>query len=152
MGMTDYANKPINPSDLQSKISQYALRTAPSYESRKLNINFNVYTDGDEGFKQELAALMINNMDELGRSVEQACERGGNDALHRVIHKVKPTLGMLNDLEIIETIEKLKNTDIKDTAFQKLKKQFNSLNQQIISALRKELKSGDLVFIPAKAA
>jgi response regulator RpfG family c-di-GMP phosphodiesterase len=152
MGMTDYANKPINPSELQSKISQYAFSTIASPESRKLRIDFNVYTDGDEEFKQELTSLMINNLHELGKSVDLASEPGGNDALHRVIHKVKPTLGMLNDSEVTETVELLKSADVKDTAFDKLKKRFSSLNLQIIVALQKELKPGHLVFVPAKAA
>jgi CheY-like chemotaxis protein len=153
MGMTDYANKPINPSELKSKISQYVLAPmVDTSQSRKLNIDFNVYTDGDDEFKNELTSLMINNLNELEKSVNQVFETGGNEAFHRTIHKVKPTLGMLNDSEMTEIIDLLKVVDHHDEAFEELKKQFLSLNQQVIDALEKELKTVAQPVAPAKAA
>jgi CheY-like chemotaxis protein len=74
MGMTDFTTKPINPADLQQKIIQHHIKLSNNEPGeRKLFVDFNVYTDGDDEFKHELIHLMIQNMHELNHAVEQCC-------------------------------------------------------------------------------
>lgn len=77
-----------------------------STSGRPLFIDFDTYTDGDNEFKMELIELMIDNLHEL-----QALLRTQNvDAhlFHKVCHKIKPTLDMLADKELLDTVEQLK--------------------------------------------
>lgn len=154
MGMTDFTSKPINPGDLQNKIIKYTLGTAAQESSRKLNIDFDMYTDGDQEFKGELISLVINNMCELEEVVNRMHMETDPEYFDKTLHKVKTTLVMVNDSEHAEILDLIKAMSPKDSAFQELKNQFNIINRQIINALQEEIRvnAQALVLVPAKAA
>jgi CheY-like chemotaxis protein len=154
MGMTDFTTKPINPSDLQSKINQYTNESAAQTACRKLNIDFDMYTDGDAGFKAELASLVVKNMYELEESILITYNENNTEHLYRILHKMKPTLAMLNDSEHAEVLGLLKEMNPTDTAYPEIISKFNIINRQIISALEEESRAGTpaLALVSAKAA
>jgi hypothetical protein len=74
--------------------------------ARPLFIDFDAYTDGDQDFKKELIVLMIDNLRELQQILRP--ESHDIQIFHKVCHKVKATLVMLDDAEVLEIIEQLK--------------------------------------------
>ncbi|MCD9015691.1 hypothetical protein [Parachryseolinea silvisoli] len=76
--------------------------------SRTLFIDFDLYTDGDEEFKQELIDSMIDNLVEMQQVLQEASQRNDAGLFQGVCHKIKPTLEMLADVELLDTVSKLK--------------------------------------------
>jgi hypothetical protein len=76
--------------------------------SRNLFIDFDLYTDGDEEFKQELIDSMIDNLVEMQQVLQEASQRNDAGLFQGVCHKIKPTLEMLADVELLDTVGKLK--------------------------------------------
>jgi hypothetical protein len=76
--------------------------------SRNLFIDFDLYTDGDEEFKQELIDSMIDNLVEMQQVLRDASQRNDAKLFQGVCHKIKPTLEMLADVELLDTVGKLK--------------------------------------------
>lgn len=74
--------------------------------NRPLFVDFDKYTDGDTDFKKELAVLMIDNIYELIESLKSV-EKDLQDFL-KTIHKIKPTIEMLDDAEFNENIASVK--------------------------------------------
>jgi CheY-like chemotaxis protein len=155
MGMTDFTSKPINPADLQKKIIQHYMRET-SHESgdRKLFIDFNVYTNGDDGFKLELINLIIQNMHELNHAVEQTCYTHATEFFERIVHKVTPTLCMLNDSELSQLISVLKNTNPTQRVYLELAQRFHEIVNMVIWSLTEEMKaaSNSLALVAVNAA
>jgi hypothetical protein len=80
--------------------------TLSADNNRPLFVNFDKYTDGDIEFKKELVALMIDNIYELIgslKSTEQDIQ-----IFLKTIHKIKPTIEMLDDPEFSEHIASVK--------------------------------------------
>jgi hypothetical protein len=75
---------------------------------RKLSIDFDLYTDGDLEFKNELTLLMLDNIKELQQSLSEAAKANDSEIFRKVCHKVKPTLSMIDDAEFNDIIEVLK--------------------------------------------
>jgi hypothetical protein len=75
---------------------------------RPLFIDFNVYTDGDEEFKKELIDSMIDNLEELQQALHLASQNNDAPLFSKVCHKIKATLHMLEDKELLDSVEKLK--------------------------------------------
>src|SRR5688572_27083072 len=75
--------------------------------NRPLHVDFDKYTDGDSDFKRELVVLMIDNISELLQSAKSV-ETDINQFL-KVIHKIKPTIEMLEDPELNDTITSIKS-------------------------------------------
>jgi hypothetical protein len=74
---------------------------------RPLYIDFDLHTDGDPKFKREFIALLIANLRELHHSWRSAIENN-DDALFKLTsHKIKPTLTILNDMELSVLVEEL---------------------------------------------
>lgn len=76
--------------------------------SRNLFIDFDLYTDGDEEFKKELVDSMIDNLLEMQQVLEEASKQNDAKLFQAVSHKIKPTLEMLADVELLTIVEKLK--------------------------------------------
>jgi hypothetical protein len=74
--------------------------------ARPLFIDFDTYTDGDQDFKKELIVLIIDNLRELQQMLRP--ESHDIQLFHRVCHKIKATLVMLDDSEMLEIVEQLK--------------------------------------------
>jgi hypothetical protein len=71
--------------------------------NRPLFVDFDKYTDGDNDFKKELALLMIDNIYELIGSLEST--QKDLQVFLKTIHKIKPTIEMLDDAELNENIK-----------------------------------------------
>ncbi len=78
---------------------------------RTLSIDFNLYTDNDAGFKQQLIDLMIENLQELQHAYGASVEQKDSTCFSKACHKVKTTIIMLEDKELIALIEDLKRFD-----------------------------------------
>lgn len=76
--------------------------------SRSLFIDFDLYTDGDDEFKKELIDSMIDNLVEMQQVLQMASQRNDTKLFQEVCHKIKPTLEMLADVELLDTVGKLK--------------------------------------------
>jgi hypothetical protein len=81
---------------------------------RPLFIDFDEYTDGDAEFKKELVVSMVSNLQELQQVLPEALQNNDVALFNKLCHKIKVTLEMLKDEELLETIEQLK-TNIKDS-------------------------------------
>ena len=152
LGMNDFATKPIDPDDLQGKIIRYIQESDIKSTARALHIDFDIYTDGDDEFKQELGGLMITNLYDLQASFDRALNAQNIDILHLVLHKVKPTLSMLNDPEMNVLAEVLKTIDLKDPQFMVVKSEMQSLVDGMIRAIETELNLEPVPVMSARAA
>jgi hypothetical protein len=79
-------------------------KISTSMAVRPLFIDFDSYTDGDSDFKKELIELMIDNLKELCQVLKQS----DTDSFHKVCHKVKATVVMLDDTELMQLMDDLK--------------------------------------------
>lgn len=78
---------------MENQQSTMELNQAQSNSSRQsFSIDFDLYTDGDEEFKQELIALIISNIKELKWAMDQ-----GVAVFKKVCHKIKSTTVIIND-------------------------------------------------------
>ncbi|HEY9047960.1 MAG TPA: hypothetical protein VIN08_18765 [Ohtaekwangia sp.] len=78
------------------------------FARRPLFINFDSFTDGDPDFKKEITELMIDNLQEMQQVLIMAFKQNDAIIFHRVCHKIKATLEMLEDKELLEIVEQLK--------------------------------------------
>ncbi len=107
--------------------------------NKPLSVDFDLHTDGDEEFKNELIVLMIDNVKELHESLNKSVKVNNMDAFKEACHKVKPTISILNDKDLVDTIELLKNP-IEDAKKADAIVLFNSLCEYLIKGLEEELK------------
>jgi hypothetical protein len=82
-------------------------------KNRPLHVDFDKYTDGDSDFKKELVVLMIDNISELMQSLKSA-DKDTQD-FQKVVHKIKPTIEMLEDNELNDIIASIKSGSDKTT-------------------------------------
>ncbi|MBA4055989.1 MAG: hypothetical protein C0490_14840 [Marivirga sp.] len=87
-------------------------RTNVSTSKRTLFIDFEMYADNDPEFKQELIALMIDNLNELHKAYGTSVKQKDPEIFRKACHKVKTTLVMLEDPEIDAVVEDLKKPDV----------------------------------------
>lgn len=102
-----------------------------SGQGRPLFVDFDQHTDGDQEFKKELILLMIDNIKELEHAlkfVEKDLE-----TFTKVIHKIKPTLAMLEDPDVNKSIENIKAGKDKQTEINTLRK----LCAEVVRSLEK---------------
>jgi hypothetical protein len=89
-------------------------------------VDLDLYTDGDPELRSELIVMMIDNIREL----QQTLLKNDFDIFRKVSHKVKPTIIMLNNKELTDTIEAIAQTNNKEKITQ-----FNSLCKGVIKGL-----------------
>src|SRR5688500_20384818 len=77
--------------------------------NRPLYINFDQYTDGDGEFKKELIFLMIDNLKEIQNSLVEAAKNNKLEIFEKTCHKIKPTLSMLEDKNLLQSIQSIKS-------------------------------------------
>jgi CheY-like chemotaxis protein len=97
---TDFILKPFSETELYSKLKIHL-------DKMRLEIviaNLDRCTDGDTEFRRELAQLVANNVIELMTNIEKALEANDPEIFIRAVHKTKTTLGILNDVELLEEI------------------------------------------------
>lgn len=88
-------------------------RTSTDSARRPLFIDFDAYTDGDPEFKKEITDLMIDNLQEMQQVLGEAAQKNDVVLFQRVCHKIKATLDMLEDRELLDIVHHLKE-DIKN--------------------------------------
>jgi len=106
--------------------------------NRPLFIDFDQYTDGDADFKKELIYLMIDNLKEAQMSLSEAIKKNKLDIFEKTCHKITPTLGMLDDKDLIDSILSIKSQFSNSTEKDKLLNSFTTTCVQIIKSLEKE--------------
>lgn len=77
--------------------------------NRPLFIDFDLYTDGDEAFKLEFTQLMIDNLRELKQAVQESTARNNGPVFLGSYHKVAATVEMLNDPDLTQTLNVLRD-------------------------------------------
>ena len=103
---------------------------------RSLVIDLDLYTDGDPEMRKELILLMVDNVRELQESLRQSFEQNDLEIFRKTCHKVKPTISMLNDKDLTESIDQIKteNQHVKEESLAS----FTILCAEIIALLEKE--------------
>lgn len=111
-----------------------------SASNRRLFIDFDTYTDGDNDFKKELVVSMVDNLKELSTSVVEAVQQKQPTIFDKTCHKIKPTLTMLEDpgLQNIINQTKVQLADNKDT--ESAIKNITEVCEQIIKSLEDEIR------------
>jgi hypothetical protein len=102
--------------------------------ARPLYINFDAYTDGDDEFKKELVLLIIDNLLEMQQVLQVVSQTADGPLFHKVCHKIKATLEMLDDKEMLNVVGELKVTITDANRIALLDK----LCSDIIDSLRRE--------------
>lgn len=119
--------------------------------NRELVIDFDLYTDGDMAFKQELISLMVNNLKELEASLVHCLEQHTVDIFRKTAHKVKPTISMLSDHALIEAIAALEVPDAGTIDPQKANR-VQVLCNDIIKSLENEVEKDNTALNDSKPA
>jgi CheY-like chemotaxis protein len=142
-GMTDFMTKPLRCDDLKEKIKTYV--TDPrehSYERMSISIDFDLYTEGDPAFKQELVSLLIDNISELKQSLEVAVQENNPPEFFKTCHKASTAIKILNNKDLMEVVEVIKD-HLKNRLSSLLHEKvalFNSLSDYLLKALQRENK------------
>lgn len=108
--------------------------------NRPLFINFDQYTDGDADFKKELIYLMIDNLKEVQSSLKEASQKNKLEIFEKTCHKIKPTLSMLEDKDLMESIQTIKSKFTNNTDRDAWVINFTVACNQIIKSLERESK------------
>ncbi|WP_276374145.1 hypothetical protein [Chryseolinea sp. H1M3-3] len=108
--------------------------------NRPLFINFDQYTDGDSDFKKELIYLMIDNLKEVQTSLTEATQKNKLEIFEKTCHKIKPTLSMLEDKDLLESIQAIKSQFSNGNEKDQWVASFTSTCNQIIKSLERESK------------
>lgn len=114
----------------------------PDPSLRPLHIDFDVYTEGDDAFKEELGMAILKNMEEFRQTLPDAIQQGNPQLFLQGCHKVKVSLSMLADQEFDEIIEKLQKgivTPGNATQLATWSDHFQRICGLIITSLRSEL-------------
>ncbi|GHN02184.1 hypothetical protein WSM22_36730 [Cytophagales bacterium WSM2-2] len=101
-GMNDIITKPIMMDELKLKISKHipAMR-------RPLFVNFDLHTDGNADFKDELLPLLISNLEELQEAIVKAGVLSDAKVLRKALHKAKTVTTMLNDPDLNRSAQEI---------------------------------------------
>lgn len=105
--------------------------------NRPLFINFDQYTDGDAEFKKELIYLMIDNLKEVQHSLVEAAKNNKLEIFEKTCHKIKPTLSMLEDKDLLESIQSIKTEFSNNVGKGEWVTNFTMACNQIIKSLEK---------------
>jgi hypothetical protein len=107
---------------------------------RTLFIDFDLHTEGDTDFKEELVEHMISNLFELQRELKSACASNNPDVFKASVHKVHTTISMLHDPALTRVIDEIKTHFGKKSIDQNVR-EFNFLCAVIIRSLELEKNS-----------
>ena len=136
LGMNDFVSKPINAAEFHVKINPYIV--LPS--DVPVNINFDMFGTSDYSFRSQLVALMVANLRELQYSSYRAYYSFDKHALLASLHKVKSTITLLNDRQLVSLIEDVKGSFLSNEKKEVTQMKITKLNEfieGIIRALKK---------------
>ncbi len=121
------------------------MRYSTAKNTRPLNINFDAYSDGeDEEFKRELLKLMKGSVLELQVAAGESYSVRNAEIFKRAAHKAKSTLILINDQELIASVDDFKQhlIEVTDGLMNELnpakKDKLNELCDCIVESLEKE--------------
>lgn len=77
--------------------------------AKPINIDFDLYTDNDPGFKHQLLILMISNLNELQQAMFYSLQNQQVEAFSKASHKIHATLVILEDAELDQLIAEVKD-------------------------------------------
>jgi CheY-like chemotaxis protein len=138
-GMTDFVGKPLMFQDLKRKINKYVIKTSlkQPVDIRPLAIDFNQYTDGDPKSKWQLILLITGNILELVQSLHISIDQNKPEIFEKIYHKVKPTLSLLADMELMSVIDGIKSQSLSQDQ-QSMIVLFHNLCEGLIKGLEEE--------------
>lgn len=131
-GMNDLINKPLDMDEFRLKMDKYMHALY-----RPLAIDFNLYTNGDPDFKQELISHLIENVKEVKLALPDFDQTASINFI-KVHHKVKATVAMLNDTEFTEMLEEIRSFIVSSQPLEFFKRKLKSLSflcDQLIASL-----------------
>jgi hypothetical protein len=105
-----------------------------SNDNRQLHIDFELYTDGDQNFKIDFISLLIDNLKELLNSLQEAVAQNDIENFRYTVHKVKPTLLIINDDELTALAN---NISTEDFTFN-TESEFAMICKEVIKSLEHE--------------
>lgn len=145
-GMNDYISKPFDPDELNAIIARHLNiasqpserpAEAPAEELFTLRQILEKYHD-DNQFTQALLTSVQNSYKELSQQVEDAVSEWDVITLRRTIHKMQPTLKMMQNYQLQENLFLLRELLSQKTANEK---QLNILTGKIHDLTQKSLKA-----------
>jgi hypothetical protein len=102
----------------------------------RLSIETQIYRNGDPEFKTALLWLMIKDIREL-RSTIMSTEDGGE--LDKTMHKIKSTIGILNDKSLISILQVLTSGNFGGTSAAQARAEACSQCDKMIVILEEEI-------------
>lgn len=140
-GMTDFINKPLKCEEFQDKVNKYVVSsTQDEAVDFPLAIDFDLHTEGDPAFKSELIRLLSENISELQQSLSRTLHEHHTGAFQKTCHKVSTTLQILNNKDLNDVVQDLKDEmkPANNTPAKEKVTLFNSLCDYITKALQSE--------------
>jgi penicillin-binding protein-related factor A (putative recombinase) len=77
--------------------------------SLNVNVNLDLYTNGDAEFKRVIGKLMINNLKEFQLAIIKCMQDHDIIPFKKTHHKCKPAIRFVENKDFIEVIEELSN-------------------------------------------
>lgn len=106
---------------------------------RKLFIDFNLYTDGDPSFKNELINLMISDIQQLQHAMKDSVRQNNVELFRKICHKTNVTQTMLGDIELDAILHDFIESGTSfNEYFNREGARFTSLCENIIRSLNAE--------------
>lgn len=75
--------------------------------SLNVNVNLDLYTNGDAEFKRVIGKLMIKNLREFQSAIIKCMQDHDINLFKRTHHKCKPAIGFIENKDFREVIEEL---------------------------------------------
>jgi CheY-like chemotaxis protein len=143
LGMTDFMSKPFRQEELKAKLSLYL--PLPVTKLRPLYIDFKVHTGDDPVFRLELLRLLVENLNELRRSVDLALTSGDILGFRSTSHKVASMFAIVNDKELDKAFVLVKHlmaaADLTAPALRQAVAGFERIANEVIRAMEHEIRT-----------
>jgi CheY-like chemotaxis protein len=143
LGMTDFMSKPFRQEELKDKISAYI--PLPDAGLRPLHIDFDVHAAGDPAFKTELLHLLIENLEELRRSLDLPLSSTEPSGFQKTSHKVTSAFTILNDPELSALFAQLKSliltNNFASEDLQAAIRNYRRLAKELVRSMEHEIRS-----------
>jgi len=101
-GINDFISKPFHPEELREKIIEHVFqkKNKPTLKKNPASFNLDLYAQGNDEIKRELAGLFVSNLKELKDALHISVKQHNEAAYFTALHKAKTTLAIVNDTEL----------------------------------------------------
>lgn len=109
---------------------------------RRLYMDFDLYTEGDKEFKKELISMIVINIRDCQKALSDSFTQSRPEFFLMAAHKIKPSISMLNDPELTESLKEIGRDIIANQGFERsyeYQKVFNNICDDIVISLEYEL-------------